>query len=171
MTPLRLPQHLLQPDFLMEQLVLLLIIGAISFINWLIEQSGKRREKRQLEQKRLESDFEENPSDSPRPSPLSTSPTHQPIPGPDLRRMLEAFGIPTPEEMSPQPIPQERSQPSEQIIPQFEPRASLVAPKPKRQAALFVKPQIPALDKSPHALRQAIVWSEILGTPRSLRPY
>jgi hypothetical protein len=155
----------------MEQLVLLLIIGAISLINWLIEQSGKRREKRQLEQKHLESDFEENPNDVTRPSPLSTSPTHQPIPGPDLRRMLEAFGIPTPEEISPQPIPQEPSQPTAQIIPQFEPRATVIAPKPKRQSALFVKPQISALNKSPHALRQAIVWSEILGTPRSLRPY
>ncbi len=155
----------------MEQLVLLLIIGAISLINWLIEQSGKRREKRQLEQKHLESDFEESPVAALRPSPLSTSPTYQPIPRQDMRRMLEAFGIPTPEGMSPQPIPQEPSQPAAQIIPQSEPRASLIAPKHKRQAALFVKPQIPALNKSPHALRQAIVWSEILGTPRSLRPY
>ena len=155
----------------MEQLVLLLIIGAISLINWLIEQSGKRREKRQLEQKRLGSDFEENPNDATRPSPLSTSPTHQPIPGPDLRRMLEAFGIPTPEEKSLKPIPQEPRRATAQVIPQFEPRATVIVPKPKRQAALFVKPQIPAINKSPHALRQAIVWSEILGTPRSLRPY
>jgi len=155
----------------MEQLVLLLIIGAISLINWLIEQSGKRREKRQLEQKRLESDFEENPNDAPRSSPLSTSPTYQPIPRQDMRRMLEAFGIPTRKEMSPQLVPQDFCEPVAQVVLQSESRASVIAPKPKSRAALSVKPQNPALNKSPLTLRQAIVWSEILGSPRSLRPY
>ena len=151
----------------MEQLVLLLIIGAISLINWLIEQSGKRREKRRLETERTRRDAEPSSYQEPALSPASIPEVHQSAPQQEMRRFLEAFGIPMPEEVAPQEVVPEILTPAPALTPAPTPRTTI--PKLKPTAS---KPrQVPLEIKSPAVLRHAIVWREILGPPRSLQPY
>ena len=159
----------------MEQLVLLLIIGAISLINWLIEQSGKRREQRRFEAERARREAESNPYLEPEPAPIPAPEAREPAPQQEMRRLLEAFGIPVPEEAAPQALPLEKPTPAPEPTPVFAstpvtvpvPRAVIAKTKPTppspRKAPLEIK--------SPAALRQAIIWREILGPPRSLQPH
>jgi hypothetical protein len=147
----------------MEQLVLLLIIGAISLINWLIEQSGKRREQRRLETERARREADSNPYLDPAPVPD----VPEPSPQHEMRRILEAFGIPMPEEVAPQEVAPEIRTPSPEKPPALAPRTIV----PKFKSTPPKSPQAQLAIKSPDALRQAIVWREILGPPRSLQPY
>jgi hypothetical protein len=64
----------------MEQLVLLLIIGAISLINWLIEQSGKRREQRRFEAERTRREAEASPYLERELTPTPAPETREPAP-------------------------------------------------------------------------------------------
>jgi len=153
----------------MEQLVLLLIIGAISLINWLIEQSGKRREQRRFEQESARRQAETNPYLEPTPTPAPVQELPDPNPQQEMRKFLEAFGIPVPEEPAPPIAPQEIYPPVPQEI--FEPEPVQPAPRPKRKTAPLQTHQPAAFVKSPAILRQAIIWREILGPPRSLQPY
>jgi hypothetical protein len=151
----------------MEQLVLLLIIGAISLINWLIEQSGKRREQRRFEAERARREAEASPYQEPAPSPASIPEVHKSEPQQEMRRFLESFGIPMPEEVAPQEVAPEILTPAPAQTPAPAPRTIVRKLKPTSS-----KPQQVQLEiKSPAALRQAIVWREILGPPRSLQPY
>lgn len=149
----------------MEQLVLLLIIGAISLINWLIEQSAKRREKRRLEQELTTQEPEESiyrESTPAHPAPSTESPR-----GEEMRRFLESFGIPMPEEIEAPVVNQEVPPPRPSVPLPFQP--PVVAPK-RTPLPVRNSPEGVFL-KSPTALRQAIVWREILGPPRSLQPF
>lgn len=149
----------------MEQLVLLLIIGAISLINWLIDQSGKRREKRRLEKETFGQESEESVYRESAPAPPETK-TQMPR-GQEMRRFLESFGIPLPEEIEEPVVNQKVVAPRQSPPPIVQPSlvASRKAPAPVRMA-----PDRFSL-KSPAALRQAIVLREILGPPRSLQPF
>lgn len=149
----------------MEQLVLLLIIGAISLINWLIDQSGKRREKRRLEKELSGQESEESVYRESAPAPPETN-TQMPR-GQEMRRFLESFGIPLPEEIEEPVVNQKIVAPRQSPPPMVQPSlvASRKAPAPVRMA-----PDRFSL-KSPAALRQAIVLREILGPPRSLQPF
>jgi hypothetical protein len=148
----------------MEQLVLLLIIGAISLINWLIEQSGKRREQRRFEAERARREAESSPYQEPAPSPVSIPEVHKSEPQQEMRRFLESFGIPMPEEVAPEIL---TPAPAQTPAPAPAPRTIVRKLKPTSS-----KPQQVQLEiKSPAALRQAVVWREILGPPRSLQPY
>lgn len=159
----------------MEQLVLLLIIGAISLINWLIEQSGKRREQRRFEAERARREAEANPYLEPEPAPIPAPEAREPAPQQEMRRLLEAFGIPVPEEAAPQALPSEIPTPASEPTPVF---ASAPVTVPElRPVIAKTKPtpssprKAPLEIKSPAALRQAIIWREILGPPRSLQPH
>ena len=153
----------------MEQLVLLLIIGAISLINWLIEQSGKRREQRRFEAERARREAEASPYQEPAPSPTSIPEVHKSEPQQEMRRFLESFGIPMPEEVAPQEVAPEFLTPAPAQTPAPAPVPRPIVRKLKPTSS---KPQQVQLEiKSPAALRQAIVWREILGPPRSLQPY
>jgi len=147
----------------MEQLVLLLIIGAISLINWLIEQSGKRREMRKLEQERSRRETEESVYRHPEPvTPADETPRAQ-----EIRRFLESFGVPLPEEI-------------EAPAAQFEKPDVCIAPRPENPIPEFqpvrMRPQTAPPTKISQVrpvlgsafLRQAVVWREVLGPPRSL---
>jgi hypothetical protein len=149
----------------MEQLVLLLIIGAISLINWLIDQSGKRREKRRLEKELSGQEGEEPAYRESSPAPAETD---SGIPrGQEMRRFLESFGIPLPEEIQEPVVSQEVVAPRQSPPPMLQPplAVSRKTPAPVRMA-----PDRFSL-KSPAALRQAMVLREILGPPRSLQPF
>jgi hypothetical protein len=153
----------------MEQLVLLLIIGAISLINWLIEQSGKRREQRRFEAERARREAEASPYQEPAPLPTSIPEVHKSEPQQEMRRFLESFGIPMPEEVTPQEVVPEILTPAPAQKPAPAPAPRTIVRKLKPTS---FKPQQVQLEiKSPAALRQAIVWREILGPPRSLQPY
>jgi hypothetical protein len=151
----------------MEQLVLLLIIGAISLINWLIEQSGKRREQRRIESDRARRESEASPYQEPSPSPASIPEVHQSTPQQEMRRFLEAFGIPIPEKVAPQEVALQILTPAPAQTPARALRTISLKLKPTPSKPREVLLEI----KSPSALRQAIVWREILGPPRSLQPY
>jgi hypothetical protein len=154
----------------MEQLVLLLIIGAISLINWLIEQSGKRREQRRFEQEHARrQEAEPNPYLESAPSPAPVQELPEPAPQQEMRKFLEAFGIPLPEE-PPAPVTlQEVEAPAPRQIPEPEPAQPVLVPKRKVTPTKTHQPV--AIIKSPATLRQAIIWREILGPPRSLQSY
>ena len=149
----------------MEQLVLLIIIGAISLINWLIDQSGKRREKRRLE-KELSGQESEEPAYR-ELSPASAETGTETPRAQEMRRFLESFGIPLPEEIEEPVARQEVVAPRQSPPPLLQPPlvVSRKTPAPVRMA-----PDRFSL-KSPAALRQAIVLREILGPPRSLQPF
>ena len=151
----------------MEQLVLLLIIGAISLINWLIEQSGKRREQRRFETERARREAEPSPYQEPALSPASLPEVHESAPQQEMRRFLETFGIPMPDEIAPQEVALQIPTPALEKAPAPAPRtiARKLKPTPSKPR------EVPLEIKSPAALRQAIVWREILGPPRSLQPY
>ncbi len=149
----------------MEQLVLLLIIGAISLINWLIEQSGKRREKRRLEKELTSQEPEEGVYRE--SSPASAAPSTEAPRGEQMRRFLESFGIPMPEEIEAPVVNLEALAPRPSAALPFQPTViaskSIPVPVQNSPERVFLK--------SPAALRQAIVWREILGPPRSLQPF
>lgn len=155
----------------MEQLVLLLVIAAISLINWLIERSAKLRE-----QRRLQKEAEKN--GNPPPSPVS------PLPEPSarqeleeqMRRVMESFGIPVD---LPEPA---RERPAPAIVvevpatppplpspapPAATPRPSLRRAKKTPVAFQARSPWVARLG-SPNGLREAVVLREILGPPKAL---
>ena len=159
----------------MEQLVLLLIIGAISLINWLIEQSGKRREQRRFEAERARREAEANPYLEANPEPTSVPEVPEKRPQKEIRELLEVFGIPLPDQL-PLPVPRQ-----EMPTPAPKPATSVATPvkifsetRPvmvKRKASPSTVRKAPVDITSQTALRQAVVWREILGPPRSLQPY
>jgi hypothetical protein len=88
----------------MEQLVLILIIGAISLINWLIEQSGKRREQQRLQRERESNQVEGSAYQDSSPPTDRLRPATQPEPSREVRELLEVFGVPLPAPESPHVI-------------------------------------------------------------------
>ena len=69
----------------MEQLVILLLIALISIINWIIQKSKERREKRKLE-KRADATGEPVAKHEPAPDATGTETA--------MRRLREALGLP-----------------------------------------------------------------------------
>jgi len=157
----------------MEQLVIIAIIGLISLVNWVMKRSAEIREQRKLERQRLgipEGDpFHpaENPA-APRRSADDSSP--------DMRRLMEALGLPpAEEELPPRPVVREAS-PALPPLPAYRPPAT---PKPRFQSPGTRAPATPpaaavpgspldAALRSHDGIRQAIVLREILGPPKAL---
>jgi hypothetical protein len=186
----------------MEQLVILLLIALISIINWIIQKSKERREKRKLE-KRADATGEPVAKQAPAPDATGTETA--------MRRLREALGLP--EEAPPPVIPQraepkrveaERIEPKrrERHVPVPAPSPDRLAPpplpQPERRPILVHAPPVPRWDhrrfgllhkmakpslpevptepprirellQSQGGLRDAVVLSEILGPPKSLR--
>lgn len=187
----------------MEQLVILLLIALISIINWIIQKSKERREKRKLE-KRADATGEPVAKQAPAPDATGTETA--------MRRLREALGLP--EEAPPPVIPQraepkrleaERIEPKrgERHVPVPAPSPDRLAPpplpQPERRPILVHAPPVPRwqehrrfgslhkiakpplsevpkqsprireLLQSQGGLRDAVVLSEILGPPKSLR--
>lgn len=149
----------------MEQLVLVLLIAAISLINWLIEQSGKMRERRRLEKQRVPA-----PEIDPEPLP------HQPreaVPPPFLeewRTLLE-----TVDSAPPPPLPLAEIAPVVVSTPVREPVPAVeLRPRPRvRPAKVHVSGRTVLLPdlRNPALLRQAVLAREVLGPPRGLSSY
>jgi len=152
----------------MEQLVILVIIGLISLVNWLMQRSAELREKRKLERKSLGIP-EGNPFQG---QPPAEEPERlDPDPAANMRRLMEALGLPVEIE---QPLPTTRR--SEDMPPPLPPPPAAPRSKPAFRAHRAV--QIPAAPapasalslalKQRGSLRQAIILREILGPPKGL---
>lgn len=168
----------------MEQLVILVIIGLISLVNWLLQKAAKRRE--ELQQK------QPAPAESRRSSEMRRQTSTRPAKDP-MRELMEALGLPPDE--APPPLPP-RVAP---IVAEEEEFASLEggqapAASPLRSWNQPAKPDektarlAGAFAAAEHATssprlrgarsllsglsrqREAIILTEILGPPRALRP-
>ena len=161
----------------MEQVVIIVIIGLISLVNWVLKRSAEIREERKLECQRQgipegdpfhpASHQAENPAVPHRAADDSSS---------DMRRLMEALGLPPEEEVvPPRPVVREAA-PSLPPLPAYRPPAT---PKPRFQVpdtrAAAIPPAAAAPDsplsaalRSRDGVRQAIVLREILGPPKAL---
>ena len=154
----------------MEQLIILVLIGLISLINWLIQRSAEIRKRRKIEQeapgKALRQETPEPPEDTER----------------SLRKLMEALGLP---EEAPPPLP-----PPRRAVPEKTP-AAVPAPAPQRTPPPLRKasaplhqwkpqaspappappapPSLAAMLSTPNGLRHGILLAEILGPPRALQ--
>lgn len=153
----------------MEQLVLLLVIAAISLVNWLIERSSKLRE-----QRRREKEAALRGESSPQPASTLPETSGREEIEDQMRRMLESFGFP----VEPTKPPTSQHPPVVAIEP---PVAPPPLPKPRsfvdqapfrqqKQPARFSRERSPWLKRldSPAGLREAVVLREILGPPKAL---
>ena len=156
----------------MEQLVIIAIIGLISLVNWVMKRSAEIREQRKLERQRLgipEGDpF--HPAENPAAPHRSADDS-----SPDMRRLMEALGLPpAEEELPPRPVVREAS-PALPPLPAYRPPST---PKPRFQSPGTRAPATPpavvsgspldAALRSHDGIRQAIVLREILGPPKAL---
>ncbi len=164
----------------MEQLVILVIIGLISLVNWLIQRSSELREKRRLEQKRME--MPEGATDraetwEPEPAPQS-SPVD---PAAEMRKLMEALGLPLEDEppvvrRAPSPPPAPELPPAPPPLPVWQPGRTEVRVTPKPLPAMTALPKVTPATRNPWAgelrsrdgVRRAMVLREILGPPKAL---
>jgi hypothetical protein len=163
----------------MEQLVILVLIGLISFIQWLIKQSAELREKKkQAERAAMGGEkLRQHPEPSEPVAPRET------VSGDEaMRRLMEALGLPPeneppvvvsqpepPVQPPPLPMPVIREVPVfREAVPVFRPD-----PPPPRQVRRAQPAPSEAADRFPEfasaaTLRRAIILREILGPPRAL---
>ena len=164
----------------MEQLVILVIIGLISLVNWLIQRSSELREKRRLEQKRMgmpEGVPERGESQEPEPAPQAA-----PVdPAAEMRKLMEALGLPVEDEppvvrRAPTPPPAPELPPAPPPLPMWQPGRSEVRASPLPVPAAAPVPKVmPAIRnrwagelRSRDGIRRAMVLREILGPPKAL---
>ena len=160
----------------MEQLVIIAIIGLISLVNWVMKRSAEIREQRKLERQRLGIPEGDPFHPAPHPAENPAAPRRSADDSsPDMRRLMEALGLPpAEEELPPRPVVRETA--ALPPLPAYRPPAT---PKPHfqspgtRAAAIPPAAAVPGspLDaalRSHDGIRQAIVLREILGPPKAL---
>jgi hypothetical protein len=151
----------------MEQLVLLLVIAAISLANWLIERSAKLREKKRL-QKESARDGQPEPAAS---EELAREPAAREELEEHMRRMMESFGFPVEETRPLQETPVPVVVFEQPVAPPPPPLPAVRPPGPRSSVRPSVarRPRSPWVTRlaSPQGLREAIVLREILGPPKA----
>lgn len=174
----------------MEQLVILVIIGLISLVNWALKISAEKREAAKAARS--------GSRQSPTPPPLPTRPHPSQTQRAPMRELLEALGLPA-DAPPPLPVPAPRVPVMEEEFASMEettPRPAIRVTKPPTRRTQSVRlpdqktlqlasafaAQEKAADETPHlsavrallagqnSKRHAIILSEILGSPRALRP-
>ena len=162
----------------MEQLVILVIIGLISLVNWLMQRSAELREKRKIEQAAQRGEAV--------PSARSQQEDQEQLgpqedPAESMRKLMEALGLPMEEAPPPtlkQPPPSAPRMPEPPAIPPPAPSPRVEfrpTPQPRRpsSAAAVVAHAKPTrfreLLSSRGGIRDAIVLAEVLGKPRGLQ--
>jgi len=159
----------------MEQLIILVLIGLISLINWIIQKSAEMREKRKLERMR---DYGVEPPEVPQME-------SEPVQGGDeaMRRLMEALGLPEdaapppPRQVPafvPPPLPDPPRVPMAAARTAAEPSAAFMRRKAREMeaalAAASAKPgRIRGLLTAPGGAGDAIVLAEVLGPPKAMR--
>jgi hypothetical protein len=180
-----------------EQLVIVIIIGAVSLIKWLMEKSAEARAAREIAERIGDPTPDEPNVAPPRPAPPMQAPRPSAYPISDFetaaRRLREALGLPEESEL-PRPV-ERRAEPP--VAPRKEPVILFERPLPDLRMAPpierafeplpepppYVEPQpaprkstadktagagLDELLRSRDGLRKAILMSEILGTPKGL---
>jgi hypothetical protein len=182
----------------MDQLVLLVVIGLISLINWVIQKAAEKREQAKLERgakretgRNIYTQKQQRPAAARRAS----APTQDPF-----KELMDALGLPAetvlppPVAQRPAPEAEEEFASLEEAPPPLPKRAAPKAESPRWQPASVRRPDektarlasaFAAKEKAPaekaHRVsvrelladrtskRQAIVLAEILGPPRALQ--
>ena len=183
----------------MDQLVLLVVIGLISLINWVMQKAAEKRELAKFEREEREagkqSVYRQPPPQKRVAERRSRSPQQDP-----LKDLMDALGLPA-ETVLPPPIAQRSAPEAEEEFASLEkapppvPRPAPAAEKPRWQPPSIRRPDektarlasaFAAKEKAPAenarrvsvrelladrtSKRHAIVLAEILGTPRGLAP-
>ena len=81
----------------MEQLVILIVIGLISLVNWVLQKAAEKRELAQMKREAERggrADQRPAPGPSAMPPPLPRQPQGRPADDP-MRELMEALGLPT----------------------------------------------------------------------------
>ena len=151
----------------MEQLVLLLVIAAISLVNWLIERSAKLREQRRLQKESANRGEPESFEKPPVAEPSAREELEE-----QMRRVMESFGMPVEEpkpffeKTAPVLVLEEPAAPAPPPLPVPRP----TTPRRSKKAFVAQRPRSPWVARlaSPQGLREAIVLREILGPPKAL---
>lgn len=139
-----------------EQILIVLVVGALMFVNWLVTRASEARAQRRAE---------ENPD-------VPAEPTAAPAdPREEMRRLMESLGLPV--EEAPVPASEEFFEPE---APPPLPVEVAVSPQPSRKRMPSAIPAVvarvePALHfpASPEDLRRAVLLREILGPPKAFQ--
>jgi hypothetical protein len=182
----------------MEQLVLLVIIGLISLVNWLMQKAAekreaagqKRAERREVKRETRRNVYTQGPS-APAPARRTGAPGQDPF-----KELMDALGLPSDEAPPPPVVPREEIR--EEEFASLEESAPPPLPQPEVRAPRWQSPSVrrpdaktaqlasafASVDEKPavayrgsslhdflagrDAQRKAVVLAEILGTPRGL---
>lgn len=178
----------------MEQLVLLLIIGLISLVNWVMQKAAEKREQAKLERAGKR---EGGRSIYTQPVPRPEVARRPQAPGQDpFKELMDALGLPSDQ---PPPVVGRRPEPEEEfasleesapppVPPQVAPvqvrrwqpptirrpdektvrLASAFGKLEEKPAAVYRGSKVRDLLANRDSQRQAVILAEILGTPRGL---
>jgi hypothetical protein len=137
----------------MEQLVLLLVIGLISLVNWLLQRSAELREKQKQERaaQRGRGDAGLDEEMAAPQAQRMPAPSAEPDPAESMRKLMEALGLPM--EAAP-PVPQP-AQPASRQLPEPEP-PPLPEPKPETLHQQQVEAPPPPPAPTPRPLAPAL---------------
>lgn len=94
----------------MEQVILLLVIGLISLVNWMIQKSAEARKKRQMQERIDRGEESAQPVASQRYESHDEEPETEGDPAENMRRLMEALGLPL-EDAPPKPVPRQQTTP------------------------------------------------------------
>ena len=181
----------------MDQLVLLVIIGLISLVNWVMQKAAEKREQAKLDREEREagkqSVYRQPPPQGRKTERRARAPQQDP-----LKELMEALGLP-PEAAAPQPVAPRAETEAEEFasmesVPLPIPQPAPAASKPRWQppsirrpdekaaklAAAFAAKEKATSDRPrPASVRElladrtskrhAVVLAEILGPPRALQ--
>jgi hypothetical protein len=159
----------------MEQLVILVLIGLVSLINWIVQKSAETRAKRKLEAQEPDGNtlisrepFVSEPVDISREERSEDD---------RVRNLMNALGLETPFV----PEPEEAIVPPP-FLPSLEEMAAKIEPAqvlreqwhtkkipPKIVKSKRKRVRVGALLAAPNGLRNGILLSEVLGPPKALR--
>lgn len=122
----------------MEQLIILVLIGLVSFINWLIKKSGEARAAKRLK------DLQDRGGESYQvPAPRQQQPQNRPVADESaeaMRKFMEALGIPADQEQAPPPIPERRITLDPEVFAPQPPPPPVVRQRPE---PVFTPPPLP----------------------------
>lgn len=182
----------------MEQLVVLIVIGLISLVNWILQKAAEKREAAQMKREagRVERREARRNIYTERPPTPEARPAQDPF-----KELMEALGLPAEEAppvarrmMEPEVFEEEEfvslEEPTPPPVSVIERAPAWQAPKRPQQpdrktaelasafAAVEQKSSSPVLGANIRnfltgrdAQRKAVVLAEILGTPRGLAPF
>jgi len=131
----------------MEQLVLLVVIGLISLVNWLLQKAAEKREaakSARVDKREVKRETRRNIYTHPAPTPAASAPRRAPAERDPFKDLMDALGLPS-DEAPPGPVVADRDIFAEEEFASLE-DAPLPPPMPKpmvakpRSAAAFWHP-------------------------------